>query len=47
MSTEAARAHLRAFGVEERILEFDVSSATVELAAFRKRSLLKRKAAAC
>lgn len=33
MSIEAARAHLRAFGVEERILEFDVSSATVELAA--------------
>ncbi len=33
MSIEAARAHLRKFGVEERVIEFDVSSATVELAA--------------
>lgn len=33
MSIEKARECLRAFGVEERIREFDVSSATVELAA--------------
>lgn len=33
MSIETARAHLRKFGVEDRILEFGVSSATVELAA--------------
>ena len=33
MSIEKARAALRAFGAEERIREFDVSSATVELAA--------------
>ena len=33
MSIERARAHLRAVGLEERIREFEVSSATVELAA--------------
>lgn len=33
MSIERARAYLRQFGLEERILEFPVSSATVELAA--------------
>ena len=33
MSVEAVRAHLAAFGLEDRIREFDVSSATVELAA--------------
>lgn len=33
MSIERARAYLKECGVEERILEFDVSSATVELAA--------------
>ena len=33
MSIERARAHLAAFGLAERILEFDVSSATVALAA--------------
>ena len=33
MSMERARAHLAAFGVAERIQEFDVSSATVDLAA--------------
>ena len=33
MSIEKARECLRRFGVEERIQEFDVSSATVELAA--------------
>lgn len=33
MSLEKARAHLAAFGMAERIREFDVSSATVELAA--------------
>jgi prolyl-tRNA editing enzyme YbaK/EbsC (Cys-tRNA(Pro) deacylase) len=33
MSIEAARAHFRMYGIEERILEFDVSSATVELAS--------------
>ncbi|MDR1131641.1 MAG: YbaK/EbsC family protein [Oscillospiraceae bacterium] len=33
MSIEKARAHLRSCGVEDRVREFDVSSATVELAA--------------
>ncbi len=33
MSIEKARAHLRACGVENRVQEFTVSSATVELAA--------------
>lgn len=33
MSIEKARAHLRRFGLEERVMEFEVSSATVELAA--------------
>lgn len=33
MSIELARAHLSTFGLEERIREFTVSSATVELAA--------------
>ena len=33
MSIEKARAHLAQFGAEGRILEFDESSATVELAA--------------
>lgn len=33
MSMERARAHLAKYGLESRIQEFDVSSATVELAA--------------
>ena len=33
MSIERARAHLRKYNLEERIQEFEVSSATVELAA--------------
>ena len=33
MSIERARAHLAQFGLAERVREFDVSSATVELAA--------------
>ena len=33
MSIEKVRAYFRSFGIEERIREFDVSSATVELAA--------------
>ena len=33
MSIERARAHLRKYKLEERIQEFEVSSATVELAA--------------
>ncbi len=33
MSIEAVREYLSAFGVQDRILEFEVSSATVELAA--------------
>lgn len=33
MSIEKATAHLQKFGLEQRILTFDVSSATVELAA--------------
>ena len=33
MSIEIVRNYLRSFGIEERIQEFEVSSATVELAA--------------
>ena len=33
MSIEKVRAYFRSFGMEERVLEFEVSSATVELAA--------------
>ena len=33
MSIDRAKAYLRQFGLEDKVLEFDVSSATVELAA--------------
>ena len=33
MSIERGREHLKKYGAEDRVLEFDVSSATVELAA--------------
>ena len=33
MSIEKVREYFRSFGMEDRIREFDVSSATVELAA--------------
>lgn len=33
MTTEKVREHMKKFGLEDRIQEFDVSSATVELAA--------------
>ena len=33
MAIDKVRAHLRALGMEERVLEFETSSATVELAA--------------
>ena len=33
MSIERVREYFRGFGMEDRILEFDVSSATVDLAA--------------
>ena len=33
MTTEKVREHMKKFGLEDRIKEFDVSSATVELAA--------------
>ena len=33
MSIEKAREHLRRFGMEDKVIEFTVSSATVELAA--------------
>ena len=33
MSIEKGRAYFRQFGMEDRVMEFDVSSATVELAA--------------
>ena len=33
MSIEIVRAHFKTLGIADRILEFDVSSATVELAA--------------
>ncbi len=35
MSIEKAKAYLRQFGAEDRVIEFPVSSATVELAAER------------
>ena len=34
MSIEKAKAYLRQFGAEDRVIEFPVSSATVELAVF-------------
>ena len=33
MSIERGRAYFRSLGMEDRVMEFDVSSATVELAA--------------
>ena len=33
MSVEKAKAHLQRYGLADRIIEFDVSSATVSLAA--------------
>ena len=33
MSLEKVRAYFKEYGIENRVLEFDVSSATVELAA--------------
>ena len=33
MAIEKVREYFRQFGIEDRILEFDVSSATVDLAA--------------
>ena len=33
MSIEKGKAYLSRFGIEDRVREFDVSSATVELAA--------------
>ncbi|SHH82936.1 Cys-tRNA(Pro) deacylase, prolyl-tRNA editing enzyme YbaK/EbsC [Sporobacter termitidis DSM 10068] len=33
MSIETARAHFRMYGIEDRVMEFDASSATVELAS--------------
>ena len=33
MSIERVRAYFREIGIEDRVMEFDVSSATVELAA--------------
>ena len=33
MSIEKGRAYFRSFGIEDRVIEFTVSSATVELAA--------------
>ncbi len=33
MSIKTVREYFKQFGIEDRILEFDVSSATVELAA--------------
>ena len=33
MSIERGRAYFRQFGMEDRVIEFTVSSATVELAA--------------
>ena len=33
MSIERVRAYFKTFGIEDRIREFEVSSATVELAA--------------
>ena len=39
MSIEKVRAYFEHFGIADRIREFDVSSATVELAAWRARAL--------
>ncbi len=36
MSIEKAKAYLRQFGAEDRVIEFPVSSATVELLAFEE-----------
>ena len=56
MSIEAGRAYFRQFGMEDRVQEFTVSSATVDLAAkalgvegarIAKRCLSKRRTAAC
>ena len=33
MSIEKVKAYFKNFGMEDRVMEFDVSSATVELAA--------------
>ena len=33
MAIDKVKAYFRQFGIEDRVLEFDVSSATVELAA--------------
>ena len=40
MSIEKVRAYFKPLGIEERIREFDVSSATVELAAVAVASVL-------
>ena len=34
MAIEKVREYFKQFGIEDRIMEFDVSSATVELAAY-------------
>ena len=44
MSIEKGRAYFRALGMEDRVLEFEVSSATVELAA---KTLSFKKADSC
>ena len=41
MSIQRARAHLEALGMQDRIREFPVSSATVELAALAESGLRK------
>lgn len=56
MSIEAGRAYFRQFGMEDRVQEFTVSSATVDLAAkalalrargSQKRCRSRRRTAAC
>ena len=42
MAIEKVREYFRRFGMEERILEFEVSSATVELAEIGRASCRER-----
>ncbi len=42
MSIETAKAHFRRYGIEDRVLEFEASSATVELASRALRVSLAR-----
>ena len=47
MAIEKVKAYLRNYGMEERVLELDMSSATVELAAQALRSEERRVGKEC